>query len=642
MTLHVDYERLTAAHQTARRQLLAERNSASHWTGELSSSPLATATAISALVLARQDGTNGGLPAYTPGEEPSHADEIFRGDLSEQLLHSLHWLAKQQNEDGGWGDTDRRASNIAATMLVQAAFHLTAVPAKYAGLLERANAYVASQGGIAGLRRHHQGDKTCVAPILANCALADMVPWRKVPAVPFELACLPQKYSRHCRPAACYAISASVAAGTTRFYHAPPRNPFVRWLRHAAVEPSLQILEARQPDSGGFLETTPLTSFVVMSLVSTGRTEHPVARRGIEFLLAGVRPDGSWPLSTNMATWNTSQALTALAVDLPSVPDKQTTAEPALPENLLAENLQEASAWLLECQHRFQHRETGRPLGGWSWTDRRGGLPTAEDTAAALLAVAGTYHASPPPLREQVRQSVGLALAWLLESQHKDGGWGNLADRRSGPDLTAQVLRALHVWTTRLDLEKKEPALFTGLRLAMRRGQQCVERGQQGDRCWYPLWFGNPLPTAEVNPVYATAQVLQMYQQLGCGPTQSARRAAHWLVGCQLPEGGWGPAGDASAGNRTASGVVETAVAIEALLPRCEQSPEIAASVSRGLAWLVAAVLDGRPAEPTHIGFYLAKLWYDERLCPQIFATRALASAHQFLKVQRTPAKPSS
>ena len=90
MTLQVDRDRLAAAHQTAHKQLLAERNSAAHWTGELSSSPLSTATAISALVLAEQAGMKSGLPAYTPGEEPSHIDEIFRGDLSEQIVRSLH------------------------------------------------------------------------------------------------------------------------------------------------------------------------------------------------------------------------------------------------------------------------------------------------------------------------------------------------------------------------------------------------------------------------------------------------------------------------------------------------------------------------------------------------------------------------
>ena len=54
MTLHLDRERLAAAHRTIRSDLLAERTSAGHWVGKLSSSPLSTATAISALMLAEQ------------------------------------------------------------------------------------------------------------------------------------------------------------------------------------------------------------------------------------------------------------------------------------------------------------------------------------------------------------------------------------------------------------------------------------------------------------------------------------------------------------------------------------------------------------------------------------------------------------
>ena len=194
MTLQVDRQRLADAHQTVRSQLLAERAPAGHWVGELSSSPLSTATAISALVLAEQSGTSGGLPTFTPGEEPSHVDEIYRNDLSELIVQSIQWLARQQNEDGGWGDTDRSRSNIATTMLVQAAFHLTGVPAKYQNLLERAETYVKKAGGLAALKQRYQGDKTFAVPILANCALADMVSWRKVSSLPFELACLPQRW----------------------------------------------------------------------------------------------------------------------------------------------------------------------------------------------------------------------------------------------------------------------------------------------------------------------------------------------------------------------------------------------------------------------------------------------------------------
>src|SRR5687768_8983446 len=50
----IDPDRLLAAYETARAELLAARGGAAHWTGELSDSALSTATAISALELVRR------------------------------------------------------------------------------------------------------------------------------------------------------------------------------------------------------------------------------------------------------------------------------------------------------------------------------------------------------------------------------------------------------------------------------------------------------------------------------------------------------------------------------------------------------------------------------------------------------------
>ena len=50
-----------------------------------------------------------------------------------------------------------------------------------------------------------------------------------------------------------------------------------------------------------------------MSLASMGLAQHPIVRRGVEFLLASVRSDASWPIDTNLATWNTTLAMNALA-----------------------------------------------------------------------------------------------------------------------------------------------------------------------------------------------------------------------------------------------------------------------------------------------------------------------------------------
>ena len=74
-----------------------------------------------------------------------------------------------------------------------------------------------------------------------------------------------------------------------------------------------QVLREMQPESGGYLEATPLTSFVVMSLAGAGQSDSPVVDAGVRFLMDSMRPDGSWPIDTNLATWVTTLSIEALA-----------------------------------------------------------------------------------------------------------------------------------------------------------------------------------------------------------------------------------------------------------------------------------------------------------------------------------------
>src|SRR5262249_59214409 len=127
-----------------------------------------------------------------------------------------------------------------------------------------------------------------------------------------------------------------------------------------------------QPSSGGFLEATPLTSFVTLSLASIGRADHPVAQKAVEFLVQSVRPDGSWPIDTNLATWVTTLSVDALAAagELDTLDRK---------DALLS--------WLLRHQYLERHPYTGADPGGWAWPDLPGGVPGGDATPRALLAL---------------------------------------------------------------------------------------------------------------------------------------------------------------------------------------------------------------------------------------------------------------
>ena len=410
---------LESAYQTARQSLLDARCADGFWEGELSASALSTATAVSALSFFAQSKP-----------ESSELAEIKR-----KVDAGIGWLSTQQNDDGGWGDTDQNYSNISTTMLVVASLHAAGRAEQFDAQIERAETYIESQGSIAGLRKRYGKDKTFAVPILANCAMAGIVPWKEVASLPFEAACVPQRfYNLMQLPVVSYAIPALVAIGQAKFILDPPWNPLRKLFGKLCINRSLAVLEKIQPASGGYLEATPLTSFVVMALVKSGRADHPVVRNGIRFLLASFRtetPDetfpnidanaqpltsrlgdspgsvlvrtgaiaqtagskttkpvygpspnanadaaeqGSWPIDTNLSIWNTTLSINALANYQPDFQrDVETLGSPI--------------SWILENQNTKVHPFTGAQPGGWGWSDHSGAVPDADDTPGAMLAL---------------------------------------------------------------------------------------------------------------------------------------------------------------------------------------------------------------------------------------------------------------
>jgi squalene-hopene/tetraprenyl-beta-curcumene cyclase len=611
----ISHERLLAAYESARNQLLAERCAGGHWVGALSSSALSTATAVSALSLVRRHRSS------------IATDESTR--LARLIEQGLSWIRLRQNADGGWGDTDRSYSNIATTMLCKAAFHLGGAVEPHASLLQRADQYIAERGHIAGLRRRYGRDKTFAVPILTNAALAGLVDWSEVSPLPFELACLPQAWYRFARlPVVSYAIPALVAVGQARFVHRPPRFAPLRWLRRAAVERSLSVLRSMQPDSGGYLEATPLTSFVVMSLAAIGRADHPVTQSGVRFLLDSVRADGSWPIDANLATWNTTLAMQALSA---AGDDGADTAQLDL------------LPWLLSCQHRRRHPFTGADPGGWGWTDLSGAVPDADDTPSALLALAQRHRAAGCTRwqQSQILDAAAAGLRWILGLQNRDGGWptfcrgwGKLPFDRSGADLTAHALRALHAWRTFTvhPALQNEKVTDRKIQRAVARGVQYLRNAQHSDGAWIPLWFGNQEHPREENPVYGTAKVLLAYRDFEKLADSAAERGLRWLARAQLPDGGWGAVVD---GGAPVGSVEETALACEALAA----APEYREIWFRGLSWLVEHLQSASWRDAAPIGFYFAKLWYYETLYPVTFATAALGTAVRQLGLRSSSAR---
>ena len=598
--------RLTDCHNSyvrLRTALLAELSSDGHWIGELSSSALSTATAVMALRQVQNRSTQ---------------------RFPKLIAEGVHWLLTHQNPDGGWGDTIRSHSNISTTMLVHATLVMCRdFPGEHAeAARSRAEMYVQKAGGRPALLARYGKDHTFSIPILTHCALAGLVPWSEIPRLPFELACLPANLYRFLRlPVVSYALPALVAIGQVRHYQGAPWFLPVRWLRDLARAPSLRVLRKIQPASGGYLEATPLTSFVAMSLAAMNQPEHPVVRSAVRFLEDSVRTDGSWPIDTNLATWGTSLAIHALGPDLPKT---------------LISQLQN---WLLSQQWRETHPYTNADPGGWAWTNLTGGVPDADDTPGALLALMHLERLGGcPPASE----ALNLGSDWLLDLQNRDGGWptfcrgwGLLPFDRSAADLTAHALRALErVRGTRFPHEK-EPTGNPSIRrfyAARERGLAYLARAQRSDGSWLPLWFGNQDAPGDENPTYGTARVLLALRDLEVWKSDMARRGITWLLNSQNTDGGFG------GGSGTPSSLEETSWAVESL---CSLPPEVGIpweKVDRALAWLAASVDREDWRSPSPIGLYFAKLWYFEKLYPLVFGVAALRRGCDWLANQQGPA----
>ncbi|MBI5773229.1 MAG: hypothetical protein HZA89_05730, partial [Verrucomicrobia bacterium] len=418
-----DPQRLTAALASARQTLLAERNSSGHWCGELSSSALSTATAVTALAMVQRE---------------TAAAQFEIRNLKSQIENGLAWLANHANADGGSGDTTRSLSNISTTALCWAAFG--AVPGadeKYRTVVQRAEAWLAMHSSpqtgarasrplegfpiageppalpssldteslITAIIARYGRDRTFSVPILTMCALAGRLgagcgAWQRVLPLPFELAACPHQLFAALRlPVVSYALPALIAIGQARHHHLPSGNPVARFLRNQTRARTLKVLESIQPSSGGFLEATPLTSFVTMSLAGSGQVNHPVVKKSVEFLLASARADGSWPIDTNLATWVTTLAVNALTHGSAGVSPAVSGVAPETSATFFFNEDERTRLrdWLLGQQYRTEHPYTHAAPGGWAWTDLPGGVPDADDTAGALIALKNLASNCPHP-----------------------------------------------------------------------------------------------------------------------------------------------------------------------------------------------------------------------------------------------------
>ncbi len=583
--------------------LWQQRHESSFWTGTPSSSALATATAVFAL------------------------GSVNRRTYHNLIEGGLHWLKDHQNADGGWGDTAKSQSNLNATLLCLSSFSVSDGSFTYNKAMAKAEAWVERHVGsrapkdiASAVNRTCGNNRSFSAPILMMCAMAKRLGpkttgWQYVKPLPFELAALPRQRFHALR------LPALIAIGQARFHVKKPRSPIKRKLRQACIPKTLNILKSLQPKNGGFLEATPLTAMIVMSLARCGQVNHEIVTKGAHFLVDSVRDDGSWPINTSLATTVTTLAVNAMTDGIPSGTGRLTVTRD----------------WLLTQQHQV-HANTYAAPGAWAWSDQPGAVPNGDSTAGALIAL---HRLSPNAQRSQAAAAHGIQ--WLIDLQNKDGGMPAFGKGRTNrsfdpscPDITAHVLGAMGCWVDNLPKRLKQRTLK-----AMQRGLIYLKSTQDEQGFWTTLWFGHEQTLSQKNPVYGTSRVIS---HLGHVP-QSLKgcmngeliRACEWLISVQHPKGPWG--GDMA----IRPSVEESALAVDALATSLishdlllfdNQTTAIQMAVVKGAAWIAKATRRGTAFDPSPIGLYFTRLWYHEALYPVTFSLSALNKAKLMLKLR--------
>ncbi len=543
-------------------QLKAQEVEGGLWNGHLSSSAVSTAVAAFALSL--------------------------RGE-NERSCMGAQWLVGNVNSDGAWGDSPESPSNMTATLIASAALYAMKSSVDSQAVREKARKWLREHLGhedfITGILNYYGKDLTFSAPLLSMCAIAGMLgedAWKRIPQLPFSLAVLPRCFFTLINiSVVSYAMPALIAVGLLQHHKSGKKSLF----KEGFITPRvLRKLEGMLPESGGFLEAAPLTGFVAMCMHEAGYVNHPVTQGTMKFLADTQRADGSWPIDTNLSTWLSSLAIKALAEN------------DALDESEIARYRRA----LLDRQCLQVHPFTEAAAGGWAWTDLSGGVPDADDTSAALVALS--------LLKSPYDEQIELGLTWLQNLMNRDGGmptfckgWGFLPFDRSCPDITAHALRAFVSWLP------CKPELGKCIAKMLR----YLQKTQDADGAWSPLWFGAQDVSDKRNRVYGTAVVLEHLQVLESSAQESfVQQGLDYLLKAQNEDGLWG--GDI----KSLSNIECSAKAIAALAAYPQTRERALAAMN------ILASKSKLPSAP--IGLYFASLWYDEQLYPLIFTLSSL------------------
>jgi squalene-hopene/tetraprenyl-beta-curcumene cyclase len=471
------------------------------------------------------------------------------------------YIRRRQLADGGWNIYEGGPAELNATVKAYVALRLAGDPADAPHLIN-ARLRVLALGGL-----EHTNSFTRF-----YLALIGSIDWDMVPAVPPELVAVPEwfyvniynmsawtraivvpltiLYARKplwrltadlrvdelfCDPArktAAFEWDSTLFTWRNVFlaidraaklYERLPWKPF----RERALRQATAWMLEHLDRTAGLAAIYPAMMNSIFALLATGRAaDDPVTAAQIaELARFEIEDSDTLRLQPCVSpVWDTAIVMVALQ-EAGLAPD-----HPALVK---------AAGWLLDRQilgpGDWQVRNRHVAAGGWAFEFRNEHYPDVDDTAFVLMALQSVAY----PDRPRWHEAIWRGLAWIVNMQNRDGGWGAFdrdndcailtqipfADHNamidpSTADVTARVVECLG----RFGWPASDPIIARAIEFL--RGEQTA------DGAWFGRWG--------VNYVYGTSGVLRALEALGTSALEYGHRALVWLKSIQNPDGGFG------------------------------------------------------------------------------------------------------
>lgn len=470
------------------------------------------------------------------------------------------FIRRRQLDDGGWNIYFGGPSELNATVKAYFALKL----AGHSPELQHMVRACRRVREIGGLERTNSFTRLYLA-------LAGVIGWEMVPAIPPELMFLPRwvpiniyemsswtraivipltiLYARKpCWPAPSHArideLFCDPSRKTAAFDYTPGfnwRNAFLTldralrlydrlsWKpgRERAVRRASEWMLEHFERSEGLAAIYPAMMNSIFASMALGYSpDHPVTARQIDELARfEIEEADTLRLQPCLSpVWDTGIAVFALLEAGTSPADV---------------GLRKAAHWLLQKQilggGDWQIKNRDGPPGGWAFEFRNDFYPDVDDTAFVLMALQNLSY----PDHARLAKAIDVGLKWLVSMQNKDGGWGAFdrdndhtflnqipfADHNamldpSSPDVTARVVECLGRFG------------WTASHPRIRRAVEYLLKEQHPAGPWYGRWG--------VNYIYGTSGVLRAFAAVGAKTNGAVERAMDWLRCVQQEDGGFG------------------------------------------------------------------------------------------------------